>query len=167
MNRRTVWALGLLLIASVMFGQAGKTSKTGTESVEQALIELENRWDAADVKSDVSTIGEILAADWTGITADGTTSNRSDYLDTMKKMKVVSEDSKGFKVRVLSANAAVLTATLHATGTDAKGQKFDRTELYTDVYSTSEKSVYCRSSSLHQLQPQSIFLKIGGEYGRA
>ena len=86
-------------------------AQTKTESIEQELIKLENRWGEAVVKRDIASIDRIMADDYVGI-YDGSVfaSTKAQYIDYVKSSKeeMLSMEADEWKVRVYGDAAVVI-----------------------------------------------------------
>lgn len=109
------------------------SAQTGS-GVEQALLDLERKWAAAGLKSDATVLADILADDWTSVSAEGAVKTRAQAIDDMKKIKLTRSEVSEMKVRTIKPDTAVVTGVWSGAGTDEKGQKFDTSERWTDVF---------------------------------
>lgn len=120
----------MLLAATAGMGQ----SKSGKNSVEQILIQMEHEWSEADLHKDAAALQRILADDWIGIDFEGTVLNKQQAL-----LGVVSDSGsldstvlRDMKVRVYGSTA-VVTGTDTETG-DYHGQDSSGRYQWTDVF---------------------------------
>jgi uncharacterized protein (TIGR02246 family) len=143
MQRRMLGALGSLLILACL--SSAQAMKSGG-SADQALKDLETKWIAASLKSDSATVGEILADDWTGTTAEGKVQTRGEYLAMTKKSKLTRSVAGDMHVRMLDQDAAVITGTWSGAGTDQDGKKFDTMERWSDIFVKKDGKWKCVSS---------------------
>ena len=127
MMRAVAGALALLLVVPVL-------SVAQTKTPEQTLMDIEHSWAATSLKNDVKTLDGILAANWTGTTAEGTVQTRAESLASTKASKFTKSEVSGMKVMVLNPTTAVVTGIWTGLGTDAKGMKVDTSERWTDVF---------------------------------
>jgi Domain of unknown function (DUF4440) len=125
------------IVAACVFLAAGLPSahgKSGKDSVEQTLIQMEQDWSQADIKKDSATLDRILAEDWIGIDFEGTVLNKAQAL------KGIASDSGSLQTTVLrDVKVRVYGSTAVVTGTDTeKGQFHGRDSsgkyLWTDVF---------------------------------
>ena len=130
--KRTVTILGILGAMLLLTCAAVAQAKAG--GTEQALKDMENKWAAASIKSDTATVSDMLSDDWTGLNPEGKIQTRGDMLAEMKKTKVTRSAVSDMRVRMLGADAAVVTGTWTGAGTDPSGKKFDSTQRWTDVF---------------------------------
>ena len=151
--QRILWVfIAVLFVSTPAFAQAGKkteakasekTTTSSTESVEQALMDMERRWVGASLKNDTAAMESILAADWSSTSTEGKVVSRAQTLDDMKKSKWTRSEVSDMKVRMINPDVAVVTGTWVGVGTDAKGQKVDTTERWTDVFAKVAGSWKC------------------------
>ena len=73
----------VLLAAALPFGHG----KSGKNSVEQTLIQMEQDWSQADIKKDAATLNRILAEDWVGIDFEGTVLNKAQALQESRPIR--------------------------------------------------------------------------------
>lgn len=127
---KTIAPLILLAAATVVSGQ----SKSGRNSVEQTLIQMEHDWSEADLHKDAAALKRILADDWIGIDFEGTVLNKQQAL-----VGIVSDSGslettvlRDMKVRVYG-NTAVVTGIDTETG-DYHGKDSSGRYMWTDVF---------------------------------
>ena len=134
---RILSVVSMLLLSTSLFAQAEKKAATPAQaggSVEQALLDMEHKWVAAGLKNDAAALGEILADSWSSVSAEGKVMTRAQTLDDAKKNKFTRSEISDMKVRMINADTAVVTGVWTGVGTDAKGQKIDTSERWTDVF---------------------------------
>jgi len=131
---------------SLAQGTDKKAEKKGGGGVEQALLETERKWAAAALKSDAAAIDVVLADTWSVINAEGKTVSRAQSLDDTKKSKLTRSELSEMKVRMINADVAIVTGVWTGAGTDAKGQKFDTSERWTDVFANQGGKWKCVAS---------------------
>jgi len=136
----------LLSTLSLAQGTDKKAEKKGGGGVEQALLETERKWAAAALKSDSAAIDVVLADTWSVINAEGKTISRAQSLDDTKKSKLTRSEVSEMKVRMINADVAIVTGVWTGAGTDAKGQKFDTSERWTDVFANQGGKWKCVAS---------------------
>ena len=141
-NKLAVLGIVLLLSAGLA-AQAGahaqgkqaeaakKTAAAG--GVEQALLDIENKWVQAGLKQDPAMLEPYLADGFMSMAADGTYINRKDYLDGIKKAKWEISEVSNMKAHV-TGNHAVVTGDWRGKGTDASGKQVDTTEHWIDSF---------------------------------
>ena len=105
-------------------------------SVEAALKDNENSWEAAVGKHDMATVGSMVADDFVGVGSKGKVSNRRALLSEIKKDKDTYASTKNEKldVHMYGGGVAVVVGTAREKGTDKDGKAFDRTFRFTDTW---------------------------------
>jgi uncharacterized protein (TIGR02246 family) len=121
--------VGLVLGAMLLAAQSAKSAGT-----EQALKDIENKWANAYLKSDATTIGDIVADDFVGVSVEGKVQSRADLMAEAKRSKVTRSIASEMRVRILGPDAAVVTGIWSGAGTDPAGQKFDIVDRWTDIF---------------------------------
>ena len=98
--------------------------------------ELENAWEAAIAKHDLSTIEGMLAPDFMGVSSKNKFISRNDLLGEFKRDKDTYKTAKNEKlnVKMFGKDVAVVTGRAREVGTGKDGKKFDRTFLFTDTW---------------------------------
>jgi ketosteroid isomerase-like protein len=126
----------MLLFSSSLLAQGEKKApeKKAGGNVEQTLLDMERKWAAAALKSDAAVIEDLLADSWTTVSAEGKVMTRAQSLDGVKKSKLTKSELSEMKVRMVDGSTAVVTGVWTGAGTDEKGQKFDTSERWTDVF---------------------------------
>lgn len=143
MKKTFLRTLGLvMLLSSLLAAQAGKAAG----GPEQALKDLENKWSNAFLKGDAATIGDTLAEDFVGVSAEGKVQSRADILSEAKKSKVTRSTVSDMRVRVLGPDAAMISGVWSGAGTDPAGKKFEATSRWTDVFVKKDGKWKCVSS---------------------
>lgn len=148
--KRILSVLSMLLVLSTwLSAQADKKAVTPAKAgggVEQALLDMERKWVAAGLKNDAAALAEILADTWSTVDADGKVMTRAQSLDDIKKSKFTRSEISDMKVRMIDANTAIVTGVWTGLGTDAKGQKVDTSERWTDVFANQGGKWKCVAS---------------------
>ena len=126
--------LSIALAALLVFASVNTSAQTKPAGPEQTLLNMEQAWAAAYLKGDVAGIDALLAPNFTSVSPEGKVVARAEYLADAGKAKATKSSNSDMKVTMLGANAAVVTGIWTGTGTDAKGQKFDTAERWTDVF---------------------------------
>jgi len=128
--------LMMLVTSTLVFAQGSekKAEKKTSGNVEQTLTDMERKWAAAALKSDAAAIEDIQADSWTTIDAEGKMLTRRQSLDNAKKSKLTKSEVSEIKVRLIDGSTAVVTGVWTGAGTDEKGQKFDTSERWTDIF---------------------------------
>ena len=115
-------------------------------------MDLERKWAAADLKNDSATIGDILADSWSAINTEGKLMTRAAVLEETKKHKLTRSELSEMKVRMLNPDTAIVTGVWTGAGIDGKGQKFDRSERWTDVFTKQGSTWKCVASQSTTIQ---------------
>jgi ketosteroid isomerase-like protein len=136
--------LAAILLALVVPAKFLAQTKPG--GPEQALMDIEKNWAGASLKNDAAALEGILAANWSGISVEGKVTTRAQAIDELKKSKFTKSEVSEMKVMMLGANAAVVTGVWTGVGTDAKGQKVDTSERWTDVFTNQGGAWKCVAS---------------------
>ncbi|HEV3219836.1 MAG TPA: nuclear transport factor 2 family protein [Candidatus Acidoferrales bacterium] len=103
----------LLVCACVglVYAQATKTppAKTAGPSISDSVKQLEHDWTDAMIAGDADKVGAILADDWVGIGADGSTETKAAFLAGIKSgsSKMTSFDFGPMSVKVIGSVAIV------------------------------------------------------------
>ena len=105
-------------------------------TVEGALKDNENRWEAATAKHDVATMGSLIADDFVGVYFDGKVMTRSSVIGEAKKDRdtYTSAVNERLAVHTFGSNVAVVVGTAHEKGTDKSGKPFERKLRFTDTW---------------------------------
>jgi ketosteroid isomerase-like protein len=121
----------MLLAASTAFSA---DARTGKNSAEQALIQLENDWSQADLDRDPAALNRILAEDWIGIDFEGRVQNKQQALQGIRSGSGSLESTvlRNMKVRVYG-NTAVVTGTDTEKG-EYHGKDSSGRYVWTDVF---------------------------------
>jgi len=107
-----------------------------TESVEQALTQMERDWAAAIVKHDATTISRIVAEDWSETSWDGTSFGKAQALADLPLGTTESITMDPIKVRVFGQVAIVTTGDVEKS--TYKGKDTSGHYVWTDVYMNRE-----------------------------
>jgi ketosteroid isomerase-like protein len=101
-------AIAAFTAAVVALGLAGEATAKDVKTIEQNVMKLEHDWTDALLKSDVATVGKILADDWVGVGPFGTVT-QAQYLADIKSgdNKMESQTVGEMKVRVFGDVAIV------------------------------------------------------------
>jgi ketosteroid isomerase-like protein len=130
--KRLILSIVLVLFAScMMFGQA---KKTADQNAVQEITALENAWNEAMQKHDVSFYERNMADSYIGADEDGVVRDRAALIAQVKKSvsKIESISSDNFKVQIYG-DTAVATAVSIIKGTN-KAKNIDGRYPYTDVW---------------------------------
>ena len=100
--KRIAIAVCVVVLVLAVTGIAQTPVQLKSGSVEQEIIKLENGWNDATVKSDVSFLGQILAEDYTLTQPDGTIVTKAQLLAGLKSGEQVMTfvEASDIKVRV-------------------------------------------------------------------
>jgi hypothetical protein len=120
----------LLVTATAVSGQ----SKSGRNSVEQILIQMEHDWSEADLHKDATALKRILADDWMGIDFEGTVLNKEQALAGIVSDSGSLESTvlRNMKVRVYRTTAVVTG--IDTESGDYHGKDSSGRYLWTDVF---------------------------------
>jgi ketosteroid isomerase-like protein len=120
-------------------------------SVEAALKDNENRWEAAIGKHDMAAVEAMVADDFAGVSSKGKVSNRRSVLSEMKKDKDTYTSAKNEKldVHMYGASVAVVVGTSREKGTDKDGKAFDRSFRFTDTWLDRNGKWQCIASQIN------------------
>ena len=149
--KRLLPALLMILVTSTLVfaqGSEKKAEKKASGNVEQTLMDMERKWAAAALKSDAAAIEDILADSWTTIDAEGKLLTRRQSLDNAKKSKLTKSEVSEMKVRLIDGSTAVVTGVWTGAGTDEKGEKFDNSNRFTDVFVKQNGTWKCVATQL-------------------
>ena len=119
-------------------------------SVEAALKDNENRWEAAIAKHDTVSVGSMVADDFVGVDHDGKVMTRSGVLAEAKKDRDTYKSAVNEKLAVhtYGPNVAVVVGTAHEKGTGKDGQPFDRKFRFTDTWVERSGRWQCVASQI-------------------
>jgi len=122
-------------------------------SVEAALKDNENRWEAAYAAHDHSTIQSMVADDFVGVYFDGKVMTRSSVIAEAKKDRDTYKSAVNEKLAVhtYGPSVAVVVGTAHEKGTDKDGKPFDRKFRFTDTWVARSGRWQCVASQLMKL----------------
>jgi ketosteroid isomerase-like protein len=122
-------------------------------SVEAALKDNENRWEAAIAKHDTATVGPMVADDYVGVYFDGKVMTRSGVIAESKKDRDTYKSAVNEKLAVhtYGPNVAVVVGTAHEKGTGKDGQPFDRKFRFTDTWVDRGGRWQCVASQIMKL----------------
>jgi ketosteroid isomerase-like protein len=122
-------------------------------SVEAALKDNENRWEAAIAKHDVVSVGSMVADDFVGVYFDGKVMSRSSVMAESKKDRDTykSAVNERLAVHTYGQNVAVVVGTAHEKGTGKDGKPFDRKFRFTDTWVERSGRWQCVASQIMKL----------------
>jgi ketosteroid isomerase-like protein len=81
-------------IESAAFAQTGEGGKPLT-SDEKALLEIDHSWGEAEQKQDAATLNWILDDSFLYVGSSGKVSSKSDFVDEIRSMKILSYSITG------------------------------------------------------------------------
>ena len=119
-----------ILLASPNLAQA----QTKSEGPSAKIMALENKWNIAYQKGDITALNTLLADDFIITVEDGSTFSKPGYIAHSgdPDIKVEVSDMTDLKVRI-HGNTAVVTGAYHETGTN-KGIPYEYRDRLTDVW---------------------------------
>jgi ketosteroid isomerase-like protein len=125
----------LLAMAVLMPAQTQKNGPVqGTDATKEALINLENKWVDALVKSDAATLDSILADTYVDTDEQSHRSDKQGVLAVLKsgELKIASIKLSDMQVHVYG-DAAVVTGSASQAG-NFKGQPLTAAIIFTDTF---------------------------------
>jgi ketosteroid isomerase-like protein len=123
-------------------------------TVEQELIDVAREWDRAMITNDANSIGQYMADEWTITGPDGSTTDKTKFLELIRS-GVLSHDvmaSENIRVRVYG-DTAVLTAR-GVSGGKFHNQPFREEEQGSNVFVRIEGRWRCVLTHLSRLTPK-------------
>ena len=123
-------------------------------SVEAALKDNENRWEASYAAHDVSVAQSLVASDFVGVYWDGKVMSKSGVMSQIKKDKDTYKSAKNEKLAVHSygPNVAVVVGTAREKGTGKDGKAFDRSFRFTDTWMMRNGQWQCVASHVMKMK---------------
>jgi ketosteroid isomerase-like protein len=123
-------------------------------SVEAALKDNENRWEAALAAHDASKVQGFVANDFVGVYTDGKIMSKSAVIGQVKKDKDTYKSAVNEKLAVHSygSNVAVVVGTAHEKGTAKDGKAFDRSFRFTDTWVERNGQWQCVASQVMKVK---------------
>ena len=123
-------------------------------SVDAALKDMENRWEASFMTHDSAPAMAMIANDFVGVYWDGKVMSRSGVLSQIKKDKDTYKSAKNesLKVHSFGPNIAVVVGTAHEKGTGKDGKAFDRTFRFTDTWVERNGQWQCVASQVNKIK---------------
>ncbi len=118
-------------VITVLFAYAARV-QSKDEGVTEELIKLEREWNDAYNRHDQEAVGRVLRDDYMLVDADAYVLNKRQYLDTIPRVQVKSEDVKFPNVRVYG-DAAIVNSIWSGTYS-FDGKDVTETIHYTDVF---------------------------------
>jgi hypothetical protein len=127
----------VLVLAMAVVAQAKAQENRpvqGTEGITQTLINLENRWVGALVKSDAATLNSIFADTYVDTDEHGHRTDKQGVLSVLKSGELKLESIKLSDMRVyVYGDAAVVTGASSQAG-NFKGQSLAAAIIFTDTF---------------------------------
>jgi hypothetical protein len=129
--------IGILLLAMAVLTPA-QTKKNGSaqesDSTTQALMDLENRWVGALMKSDVATLDSIFTGTYVDTDEHSHRSDKQGVLSVLKSGELKIESIKLSDMHVYDyGDAAVVTGSASQVG-NFSGQPLTATIIFTDTF---------------------------------
>ncbi len=123
-------------------------------SVDAALKDMENRWEASYMNHDATAAQAMVANDFVGVYWDGKVMSRSGVLSQVKKDKDTYKSAKNesLSVHTYGPNMAVVVGTAREKGTAKDGKAFDRTFRFTDTWVERNGQWQCVASQMMKLK---------------
>lgn len=128
-------------------------SDQGGGYVGGTVRQLENRWQNAIVKHDVTAIDELVADDFVGTSATGRLGSKSTLLYEVKRdtNSYASATTRSLTVRSYGGRVVVVAGIAKESGTTADGRRFDDSRRFTDTWMERGGKWQCISSHASQL----------------
>jgi len=127
----------VLVLAMAVVAQAKAQENRpvqGIEGTTQALIDLENKWVGALVKSDAATLNSIFADTYVDTDEHGHRTDKQGVLSVLQSGELKLESIKLSDMRVyVYGDAAVVTGSSSQAG-NFKGQSLAATIIFTDTF---------------------------------
>jgi ketosteroid isomerase-like protein len=123
-------------------------------SVDAALKDNENRWEASYAAHNISVPQSLVANDFVGVYWDGKVMGKSSLISEIKKDKDTYKSAKNEKLAVhaYGPNVAVVVGTAREKGTGKDGKSFDRTFRFTDTWMLRNGQWQCVASQLMKVK---------------
>jgi ketosteroid isomerase-like protein len=123
-------------------------------SVEAALKDNENRWEASYAAHDASVAQTLVANDFVGVYWDGKVMGKSALVGEIKKDKDTYKSAVNEKLAVhtYTPGIAVVVGTTREKGTGKDGKAFDRTFRFTDTWVERNGQWQCVASQVMKLK---------------
>jgi ketosteroid isomerase-like protein len=121
-------------VASWLAVSVPAVAQTGDRTDPQSLIQLENSWNEAFYRKDVSFLERVLATEFIATYEDGSQGDKAKEISLTKdfNQQVDSAEQDEFVVKVYG-DTAVVWFTLHLTG-PRQGQRIQVDLRYVDVF---------------------------------
>jgi len=121
------------LASVVLYGANFAAAQSKTDAASK-IMALENRWNEAYLKGDVTTLNSLLADDFIITVEDGSTFSKPGYIAHSGDSTIRVEISEMSDLRVrMHGNTAIVTGVYHEKGT-TKGKPYEFHDRLTDVW---------------------------------
>jgi uncharacterized protein (TIGR02246 family) len=139
MKRVFVLAVGLMMGVLVVVQSAvvAKVGGKADESVEQAILKLEQAWIQATQEGKPENAAPLFAEDAVFTDADGGTQGKAGELNEMNKVKWETAEDSDMKV-IQHGGTVIVTGAFQGKGKNDQGKKVEVTERWTDVWMKTE-----------------------------
>jgi hypothetical protein len=128
----SVLLLAMAVLAPAQIKKNGPAQ--GTDATRQALINLENRWVSALMKSDAATLDSVFADTYVDTDEQSHRSDKQGVLSVLKSGELKIESIKLSDMQVYDyGDAAVVTGSASQVG-NFKGQPLTVTIIFTDTF---------------------------------
>ena len=124
----------LLAVCALLAGLSLAQAQNKSEGLSTKIMALENKWNIAYQKGDISALNLLLADDFIITVEDGSTFSKPGYIAHSgdPDIKVEVSDMTDLKIRI-HGNTAVVTGLYHEKGTN-KGKPYEYRDRMTDVW---------------------------------
>jgi ketosteroid isomerase-like protein len=134
MKRLMIMIILMLFVSCLIFGQ---TKQTAGQNVIQEITALENGWNEASLKYDISWYEKNLADSYSGTDENGVVTDKAGIITDLKNKawKTASNSYENFKVRVYGDTAIATAVSVYKgiyKGKDASG-KFPWTDTWVKI----------------------------------
>ncbi|HEV2113730.1 MAG TPA: nuclear transport factor 2 family protein [Terriglobales bacterium] len=131
---------GIVLVVAVCALAAGLNlaqAQSKPEGPSAKVLALENKWNVAYQKGDISTLNALFADDFIITDETGSTFSKAGYIAHSgdPEIKVEVSDLSDVKIR-MHGNVAVVTGAYHEKGTN-KGKPYEYRDRFTDIWLNS------------------------------
>ena len=139
MKRVFVLAVGLMMgvLVVVQSAAVAKVGGKADESVEQAILKLEQAWIQATQEGKPENAAPLFAEDAVFTDADGGTQGKAGELNEMNKVKWETAEDSDMKV-IQHGGTVIVTGAFQGKGKNDQGKKVEVTERWTDVWMKTE-----------------------------
>ena len=134
----TLLALAAAPLALAQSSPAAMEKSADTGGVKAKIKQMEDAWAAAETQKDhgAAIIGEMIAADYSGVTSKGIVQNKAAMMEKMKAETdtVTSAMNEGMEVNLYGSNLATVCGKSTEKGKDKDGKEFNRTYAWLDTW---------------------------------